>query len=142
MTLNADLVRSRCQEIEDSLARLDAIRNNTPRERFLGDRDTQDIASYRLLVAIEAALALCYHVSAKRLRKVPEEYAECFKILAEGGIISGELSLKLQKTARFRNMLVHMYWKVDYNAVFDILNDSLEDLRLFSREIAKLAHES
>lgn len=142
MTLNADLVRFRCQEIEDSLARLDAIRKNAPRERFLGDRDTQDIASYRLLVAIEAALALCYHVSAKRLRKVPEEYAECFQILAEGGIISGELSLKLQKTARFRNMLVHMYWKLDYNVVFDILNDSLEDLRTFSREIAKLAHES
>ena len=138
MTLNADLVRSRCQEIEDSLARLDTIRKNTSREQFLSDRDTQDIASYRLLVAIEAALALCYHVAAKRLRKVPEEYAECFKVLADGGIISSGLSLQLQKTARFRNMLVHMYWKVDYNAVFDILSDSLDDLRMFSREIIKL----
>lgn len=135
MTLNADLVRFRCQEIEDSLTRLDRIRHGLSRDQFLNDRDAQDIASYRLLVAIEAALALCYHVTAKRLRRVPEEYAECFKILAEGGIISEELSLRLQKAARFRNMLVHVYWKVDYGAVFDVLNDSLADLRAFSREI-------
>jgi uncharacterized protein YutE (UPF0331/DUF86 family) len=139
MTLNPDLVRARCQEIEDSLARLDELRKGLTKDQFLSNRDTQDIASYRLLVAIEAALALCYHVAAKRLRKVPEEYAECFKILADGGIISNELCLQLQKTARFRNMLVHMYWKVDYSAVFDILKASLDELRMFSREIIKLA---
>lgn len=138
MTLNPDLVRTRCQEIEDSLTRLDKIRNGLSRDQFLNDRDAQDISSYRLLVAIEAALGLCYHVAARRLRKVPEEYAECFKILADEGIISRELSLQLQKTARFRNMLVHMYWKVDYGAVFDILNTSLDDLRSFSREIIKM----
>ena len=138
MTLNSDLVRARCQEIEDSLARLDELRKGLTKDQFLNDRDAQDIASYRLLVAIEAALALCYHVAAKRLRKVPEEYAECFKILADGGIIPGELSGQLQKTARFRNMLIHMYWKVDYGAVFEILNASLDELRIFSREIVKL----
>jgi uncharacterized protein YutE (UPF0331/DUF86 family) len=138
MTLNPDLVRVRCQEIEDSLARLGQLRAGLTKDQFLNDRDAQDIASYRLLVAIEAALALCYHVTAKRLRKVPEEYAECFKLLAEGGIISDELSGRLQKTARFRNMLVHMYWKVDYAVVFDILNSSLDDLRAFSSDIAGL----
>ena len=138
MTLNPDLVRARCQEIEDSLARLDKMRNELSKERFLDDRDAQDIASYRLLVAIEAALGLCYHVAAKRLKKVPEEYAECFKILADGGIISGELSLQLQKTARFRNALVHMYWKIDYGVVYDIIAVSLDDLRTFSRTMAIL----
>lgn len=138
MTLNPDLVRARCQEIEDSLERLDKIKTDFSKAQFLNDRDTQDIASYRLLVAIEAALGLCYHVAAKRLRKVPEEYAECFKILADAGIISSDLSGKLQKTARFRNLIVHLYWKVDYGAVFTILNDSLDDLRAFSREIVKL----
>ena len=138
MTLNPDLVRARCQEIEDSLARLDKIRKELSKDRFLDDRDTQDIASYRLLVAIEAALGLCYHVAAKRLKKVPEEYAECFKVLADGGIISGELSRQLQKTARFRNALVHMYWKMDYAVVYDIITVSLDDLRTFSHAIANL----
>ena len=74
-----------------------------------------------LLVAIEAALALCYHVSAKRLRKVPEEYAECFGMLRDAGILPPELAGRLQQMARFRNLLVHMYWKIDYGQVFDVL---------------------
>ncbi len=137
MTLNQELILTRCREIEESLDRLEEIRNN-PRETFLVDRDLQDIASYRLLVAIEAALGLCYHVSAKRLKKVPEEYAECFAILAGAGIITTELSERLQKTTRFRNLLVHMYWKIDYGAVYEILCNSLDDLRSFSKVIAGL----
>ena len=138
MTLNQELIRTRCQEIEESLERLGRIREKT-QEAFLGDRDTQDIASYRLLTAIEACLNLCYHVSAKRLKRVPEEYAECFAILADAGVIPRDLSERLQKTARFRNMLVHMYWKIDYASVYDFLQTGLDDLRRFSEIIAGLA---
>ncbi len=136
MMLNKDLVRERCGEIEDSCKRLEQIRSLMTREQFLGDRDAQDIASYRLLVAIEAALGLCYHVSAKQLKKVPEEYAECFGILGEAGLIPVDLSERMKKTARFRNLLVHLYWKVDYSAVYDIMGGSLGDLRQFAEIIA------
>ncbi len=137
MKLNQELVRSRCQEIAESLERLELIKLQS-KESFLNDRDAQDIAAYRLLVAIEATLSMCYHVCAKRLKKVPEEYAECFEILSNAGIVSQELSERLQKTARFRNMLVHMYWKVDYGAVYDILQSNLDDLRRFSETMAGL----
>jgi uncharacterized protein YutE (UPF0331/DUF86 family) len=139
MMLNKDLVRDRCEEIEDSCLRLEQLRGSMTREQFLSDRDAQDIASYRLLVAIEAALGLCYHVSAKQLKKVPEEYAECFGILGEAGLIPAALSERMKKTARFRNLLVHLYWKVDYTVVYDILGGSLDDLREFSGIIARLA---
>jgi uncharacterized protein YutE (UPF0331/DUF86 family) len=38
----------------------------------------------------------------------------------------------------FRNMLVHMYWKIEYEVVFDILQESLDDLRQFSNAITAL----
>lgn len=137
MILNQDLIRTRCQEIEDSLARLEKIKI-IPKENVLRDRDLQDIACYRLLVAIEAALGLCFHVAAKRLKKVPEEYAECFAILADAGIIPQELSESLQRMARFRNLLVHMYWKVDYGTLYEVLQNNLKDFRLFSEAIVAL----
>ncbi len=137
MKLNQELVRARCQEIAESLERLELFKQKS-KEDFLNDRDAQDIAAYRLLVAIEAALSLCYHISAKRLKKVPEEYAECFQILSDAGIVSQELSDRLQKTARFRNMLIHMYWKVDYDIVYDVLQSDLDDLRSFSETMAEL----
>lgn len=137
MTLNEELIRSRCQEISESLVRLESIGEKT-KEVFLNDRDAQDIASYRLLVAIEAALNLCYHIAAKRLKKVPEDYAECFAILSEAEIIPMDLSERLQKTARFRNLLVHMYWKIDYGTVYDIIRHDIKDLRSFSQYVAGL----
>ncbi len=137
MKINRELIQTRCQEIADSLERLEKIKSVT-KDEFLKDRDLQDIASYRLLVAIEAALNLCYHVSAKKFKKVPQEYAECFSILAEGGIIPKNLSVRLKKMARFRNMLVHMYWKIDLEIIFDIIKDNLADLQLFSKAIITL----
>ncbi|UCH94619.1 MAG: DUF86 domain-containing protein [Candidatus Aminicenantes bacterium] len=137
MRLNAALIKKRCEEIADSLKRLEKIKA-ADKDRFLKDRDLQDIASYRLLIAIEAALSLCYHVSAKELQKVPGEYAECFLILAEAKIIPRDLSEELKKMTRFRNMLVHMYWKIDYEIVFDILQENLDNLRQFSEAIAAL----
>ncbi len=137
MNLNEELVRTRCQEIEESLERLERIKRKS-KEEFLKDPDLKDIASYRLLVAMEAALGLCYHVSAKRLKRVPEGYAECFSLLADSGIISPDLSEKLQKMARFRNLLVHMYWKADDNTLYEMIQNNLNDLRQFSKAIVAL----
>ena len=106
MTLNPDLIRARCEEIDTSLSRLEALRP-LAREAFLSNQDTLDIACYRLLIAIEAALAVCFHVSAKRLHQVPDEYASCFSSLEQAGLIVPELSTRLQQIARFRNLLVH-----------------------------------
>jgi uncharacterized protein YutE (UPF0331/DUF86 family) len=136
MTLDSDVVGSRRGEIEEAVERLSRIRQ-AGRTAFLGDPDARDVACYRLLVAIEAALALCYHVSARRLRQVPDDYAGCFAGLA-AGLIPSDLSVRLQQMARFRNLLVHVYWHIDYNRVFDVLEHDLGHLRTFSSTIAGL----
>jgi len=137
MTLDADVVRARCGEIEQAVDRLTRIRA-TGRDAFLADADAKDIACYRLLLAIEGALALCYHVSARQLKRVPDDYAGCFAGLSDAGLIPADLSIRLQQMARFRNLLVHVYWTVDYGRVFDVMETDLGDLRDFSRIIAAL----
>jgi uncharacterized protein YutE (UPF0331/DUF86 family) len=137
MSLNPELIQKRCDEIAESLDRLEKFKK-TSKDEFLKNRDLQDIASYRLLVAIEAALNLCYHVSAKKLKKTPGEYAECFGLLGEAEIISRDLAEDLKKMARFQDMLIHMYWKVDYEIVFNILQENLGHLRQFSKAITEL----
>jgi uncharacterized protein YutE (UPF0331/DUF86 family) len=137
MSLNPDLIRARCAEIDASLARLDEFQHLS-REQFLSNQDAIDVACYRLLIAIEAALALCFHVSAKRLHQVPEEYAGCFSTLEHAGLIPADLSSRLQQMARFRNLLVHVYWKIDYGQVHDMITTRLDDLRAFRSSIAGL----
>ena len=137
MSLNPDLIRARCGEIDSSLSRLEEFRRLS-REQFLSSQDGLDVACYRLLVAIEAALALCFHVSAKRLQQVPEEYAGCFSMLERAGLIPADLSIRLQQMARFRNLLVHVYWKIDYGQVYEVITTRLDDLRAFRAAIAGL----
>jgi uncharacterized protein YutE (UPF0331/DUF86 family) len=137
MSFNADLIRARCTEIEESVTRLEEFRALSL-EAFLADRDVLDVASYRLLIAIEASLALCYHVSAKRLHKVPEEYAACFDLLYEAGLIPETLTKHLQQMARFRNLLVHVYWKIDYSQVYNVIRNNLGYLRAFASAMAQL----
>jgi len=137
MSLNPDLIRARCGEIDSSLSRLEKF-SRLSRDQFLSNQDGLDVACYRLLIAIEAALALCFHVSAKRLHQVPEEYAGCFSTLERAGLIPADLSSRLQQMARFRNLLVHVYWKIDYGQVYDVITTRLDDLRAFRAAIAGL----
>lgn len=71
MSLNKELIQKRCEEIAESLDRLEEIKK-VKKGEFLKDQDLLDIACYRLLIAIEASLSLCYHISAKKLKKVPK----------------------------------------------------------------------
>jgi len=137
MGLNKELIQRRFQDIRQSLERLERFRAISL-ESFLNDEDSLDVACYRLLVAIEAAIQICFHISARQLHRVPEEYAECFATLAEKGIIDLELGAKLQRMARFRNMLVHVYWEVDHCRLHSILQENLGDLRSFVRHIGAL----
>ncbi len=137
MGLNESLIRSRFEDIQKSLERLEEFRA-LPKEAFLADPDRLDLACYRLIVAIEAAVQICFHVGAQQLHRVPEEYAGCFAMLGEAGIIPADLSERLQQMARFRNVLVHRYWDVDYGRVYDILQSRLDDLRGFVQAIGDL----
>ena len=137
MTLNPDVVRTRCGDIEDACTRL-ARFAAMPMETFVADSDAVDAASYRLLVGMEAALTLCYHVSAKHLRQVPEQYAACFDTLRDAGLVDPALAERLKAMARFRNLLAHMYARVDPARLHAILRDHLDDLRAFARAVAGL----
>ena len=117
MDLNLEKIYAKFRDIEESVARLKQFRK-IPVEDFLADRDSQDIASFRLIVATEAAIDTCLHISARMLPKmVPEEYAACFHLLAEHGLIEGDLAARLAHMARFRNLLIHRYWHIDYARV-------------------------
>jgi uncharacterized protein YutE (UPF0331/DUF86 family) len=40
--------------------------------------------------------------------------------------------------ARFRNLLVHVYWKIDYVQVYEIISTRLADLRVFRTTMVEL----
>ncbi len=102
---------------------------------FLNDYRNTESAKYLLIVATEAAIDLCNHIVARRGGRAPQDYADCFAILAEMNVIDSHLANCLKRMARFRNLIVHLYWRVDNRRVYQIIHDDLGDLDAFRQQV-------
>jgi len=70
---------------------------------------------------------------------VTEEYASCFQLPADHGLIEPELACRLARMARFRTLLVHRYWEIDYSRLYrTITGPDLDDLKSFVRQVSFL----
>ncbi|RLE07299.1 MAG: DUF86 domain-containing protein, partial [Candidatus Aminicenantes bacterium] len=97
---------------------------------------------YNLIIIIEGAIDICNHIVARAGGRAPTDYGDCFAILGELEILSPELVEKLKKMAKFRNLLVHLYWKVDNQRVFNIIQKDINDIKLFLLAIKKFINQS
>jgi uncharacterized protein YutE (UPF0331/DUF86 family) len=56
-------------------------------------------------------------------------------VLRENGILNARLAARMMKMAKFRNLIVHNYDKVDPVIVVGILNKNLPDFEAFKTAI-------
>jgi uncharacterized protein YutE (UPF0331/DUF86 family) len=107
------------------------------RDVFLGDEDKRGSAKYHLVVSVEAAIDLCQHLISVHRWDVPEEYADTVRIVGREAKLPGELIERLEQMVRFRNLLVHVYGKVDDARVWDVLQRDLGDFDLLLSGLRK-----
>ena len=84
-------------------------------------------------VAIQAALDIGAYLLAALSVDVPADYKDIFPKMAEVGILPPEFASKITAMAKFRNVLVHLYLKVDLKKVYQYLQHDLGDFELFAR---------
>lgn len=107
-----------------------------PGERLLADPDLLAAVKYRFVIAIEACIDAGEHVIASEGLPAPADFASVFAVLAEGGFLPADAAAPLQSMARFRNLLVHGYARVDDDRVVSILRSGPADLRRFVAQLA------
>jgi uncharacterized protein YutE (UPF0331/DUF86 family) len=69
-------------------------------------------------------------ISRNRLR-VPEDYADTFRVIDETNFFEKDFAKKLERMAKFRNRLVHLYWAIDAELIYKILQEDIKDLEEF-----------
>lgn len=111
-------------------------------EEFMAGDEGRLASKYLLLTAIEDVISVANHVIASEGFRSPGDYAEAFSILIEHDIIDRELGVRLQRMARFRNLLVHVYADVDDERVHAYLTSRLDDLDRFAAGILKAFPEA
>ncbi len=89
------------------------------------DRDKQNMVLHALLVSIQASIDIANHLIATSSSRRPETYRESFAILSDEGLIPEDLAIQLSDLAGFRNVLVHLYCRLDLDEVSMVLQDDL-----------------
>jgi uncharacterized protein YutE (UPF0331/DUF86 family) len=131
---NLDRLRLLAGELRAAVGELDEVATMSV-DDFVGDRRVVNSAKYLLIVAAEAALDICNHLVSRRGQRSPADYADCIGILAEMGAIDRDLHGRLVKMARLRNLIVHLYWRVDDREVHRVIREDLADLDRYLRAV-------
>ncbi len=122
------------QELRKAVNILHQLRR-TPEEAFLASFEKIGSARYFFIVAIESAIDICNHIIAAQRLGQPKEYAEVFRVMGEAGIFPPDFVQELEEMARFRNLLVHVYARVDDRRVYELLETRLSDFERFESGI-------
>ena len=89
------------------------------------DRDKRNMVLHALLVSIQASIDIANHLIAASSSRRPETYRESFAILCDEGLIPEDLGTQLSDLAGFRNVLVHLYCRLNLDEVYGVLQDDL-----------------
>jgi len=134
---NVDRIRQIIGEINSSLHKLSGY-SKLSEEEFLSDSDKIDSAKYNLILVIEGAIDICNHIVARAGGRAPQDHADCFSILGELNMFSDKFVERLKRMAKFMNLLVHLYSKVDDKKVYQILKEDIQDIRKYIKGIEKI----
>jgi uncharacterized protein YutE (UPF0331/DUF86 family) len=107
------------------------------KSEFLGNPDKVGNAKYHFVIAIECCIDIANHVIASEGYRLPKDNADSFAVLIEEGIVEAGLRDSLRAMAQFRNRLVHLYWDVDEERVYEFLHESLDDMDRFAGSVAR-----
>ena len=98
---------------------------------FSKDANLRDATMFRLLIAIEAAQAICVHLASRLPVRAPDSMAGCFECLNSQSLIDEALTARMVQMSKFRNLLVHRYWNVDPSQVHGFLRTGADDLETY-----------
>ena len=132
--VNIEVVTRLLTEMEQAVVKLRSLASLSQNE-FLSDSNYYESAKYNLIVAVETIIDLCNHIIAQEKLGKPEDYSDVLRIIGARLSLSADFIMRLEKMAKFRNLIVHLYWKVDNAEVYNILKNNLDDFDLIKKAL-------
>ena len=103
-----------------------------------GNAELQDALGMALLVAIQEAIDMAFHVCTDERWGAPSSYAESFDLLARHGVITDDLAGAMVRATGLRNRLAHGYASVDLSRLWTAVPEGLDALEAFGQSVAAL----
>ncbi len=137
MTINIEKLERFIQLIKENSIKLKEIIKKGKKE-FINDYRNYNTALRLLQISIEAMIDIGNHIIARKSLGNPKDYVDIFLILQKNNIIKKSDFEKFSKMVKFRNRIVHIYWDIELNQVYDIIKDNLSDFLIFINKIKKI----
>ncbi|MFB3926894.1 MAG: DUF86 domain-containing protein [Syntrophales bacterium] len=111
-------------------------------EQYALDWKVQRIVERTLQMMIELCVDIANHIISDKNLRVPVTYADTFRVLFENDLIDKPLYETMDKMAKFRNIVVHDYDKIDQTIVVSILRKHLDSFLVFRDRILQVLSSS
>ncbi len=129
------LIENKLESLRKCMSRVEKKRPSSPDELH-NNLDLQDIISVNLERAVQLCVDIGAHLISLSEFDAPTSLGETFEILEKMDVISSPTSIQLKKAVGFRNIAVHAYQKIDWNIVYYISQEGLNDFKTFAKEIS------
>lgn len=126
-------IARRLDELDERLARLQPLRNR-PRHDFDQDPYLRDIVERNLEVAAQCCIDTCHRIIVMEGALKPTDYYDAILRMGQIGVLPATFARTLAPIAGFRNVLIHEYVRLDWDEVYNNLQQ-IGDLERFAKLI-------
>ena len=131
------LILRKLAELEEYLGQLKEYANVTI-EQYSRDWKVQRVVERTLQIMIEICVDIAGHIISDKGYRVPTTYADTFRVRYENDMLNKGLFETMEKMAKFRNIIVHHYDKVDTEIMVGILKKDLKDFSAYKNAIINI----
>jgi len=121
-------INARIGEINDALQILGDILAKRFEELTLYERLS---LRYLVIQLVEASASICVRILSSFYNEVAEGFPQCFARLGAKGVLPEDLASRLASAARLRNLLVHRYWVISDERVYESIKNGLRGFEEF-----------
>ena len=132
--IDREVIESKLRFLREYLGDLEEYKTISLIDYQTNKKD-QRFVERTLHLACECCLDIAAHVISRLGLREPKDNKDLFVVLHENKIISEAVHTAMVKMAKFRNIVVHDYARIEPEVVMGILKKNLSDFNHFAREI-------
>lgn len=134
---DAEIVLRKLSVLEEHLRRARRRRPATA-DALTADQDLHDALAMSLLVCIQEAVDIAFHIAVDEGWGLPGSNAESFELLARNAVITPDLARAMGAASSLRNRLAHGYATLDIPRLWAELPAGLDAIERFVQAIGAL----
>jgi len=132
-SINREYIHKLIQEINETIsAIIDAT--NKPYDRV--NTVEKYAIRYHLIVIAEALIALALHIARRMFNTRPETPIHALQVLRDNQLLIGDEYRDVVNIVKLRNLLIHRYWTIDDEKIYNTVKKDFKNIRRFLKRIS------